>query len=331
MIKEFFSSIKNSLNEELPASLKDFFYALGGTPFFLFFLQVVTGILLLFYYVPSSQEAYESVYRITYEIPLGWWIRGLHKYGASLFIISIFLHLVRTFVTKAYLHPRELTWVLGSILLYISLAMGFTGYSLLYDQLSYWATTVGTNIARATPFVGEFITRLIKGGETLGQYTLSRSFVLHIFVLPILMTFIIFFHIILVRRHGISLQSDEKYPFIPDHLYIEIMIFLFLLSFLSLLSVIFPPGLGEKANPYLTPSHIKPEWYFYPLYLLLKLFPLKIGISITLLLLILFSFYPFVEKYTEKIGGSLSKKILRACGIFLVLYICFAIIKESIY
>jgi len=319
------------LNEELPENLKNFFYALGGTPFFLFFLQVATGIFLLIYYIPSYESAYESVYRITYTIPLGWWIRGLHRYGATLFIFSIFLHLIRVFVTRAYSSPRELTWVAGGILLILSLGAGFTGYSLINDQLSYWATKVGTEIAGSIPVIGHFLSILIKGGERISQFTISRLFTLHIFILPLVLAIFIAVHILLVRIHGISLESERKYPLIPEHLYLEVNIFIFLLTFITLISVIFPPELGERANPLKTPSHIKPEWYFYPVYFFLKLVPLKVGVMVPIVFLLLFILYPFIEKGVEKLMGRAAVLILRTAGVLFYLYFVFAIIRESIY
>jgi len=319
------------LNEELPETLKDFFYALGGTPFFLFFLQVFTGIFLLIYYIPSYESAYESVYRITYTIPMGWWIRGLHRYGATLFIFCLFLHMIRVFVTKAYSSPRELTWVAGGILLILSLGAGFTGYSLINDQLSYWATKVGTEIAGSVPLIGHWLSVLIKGGERISQFTISRLFTLHIFIIPVLLAVFIAAHILLVRKYGVSLEAERKYPLIPEHLYLEINIFIFLLTFITLISAIFPPELGERANPLRTPSHIKPEWYFYPLYLFLKLVPLKIGIMVPILFIFIFLLYPFIEKSCERLAGRTGVLLLRTAGVLLYLYFVFAIIKESIY
>jgi len=319
------------LNEELPETLKDFFYALGGTPLFLFFLQVFTGVLLLIYYIPSYESAYESVYRITYTIPMGWWIRGLHRYGATLFIFTIFLHNIRVFVTRAYSSPREFTWVTGGILLMLSLGAGFTGYSLINDQLSYWATKVGTEIAGSLPLVGHWLSVLIKGGERISQFTISRLFTLHIFIIPLLLALFIAVHIFLVRRYGVSLESERKYPLIPEHLYLEISIFIFLLTFITLISAIFPPELGEKANPWKTPSHIKPEWYFYPLYLFLKLVPLKVGVLFPIFFLFIFLLYPFIEEGCERLTGRRGVLLLRTAGVLLYIYFVVAIIRESIY
>lgn len=329
-IGENINSILDYLNEELPVNLKDFFYALGGTPFFLFFLQVFTGVFLFLYYIPSSDSAYESVYRITFSIPMGWWVRGLHRYGASLFILSLFLHATRTFITGAYRSPRELIWIIGGFMLLISLSMGFTGYALVNDQLSYWATSVGTNIAASIPLFGKIISFIIKGGERITQFTLSRLFVAHVFVLPLFLLLFIGLHIVLVRMKGLSLSSEEKYPLIPGHLYLEMQVFLFCLTLLNLLVALFPPDLGEKANPFVTPSHIKPEWYFYPLYLLLKVLPLKAGILACGFFILLFLFLPYVERSVEKVPGWRWSLFIRAGGILVVLYIAGAIIKEAL-
>ncbi len=324
---------KNSfqfLNEDLPEELKNFFYALGGTPFFLFFLQVLTGIFLLIYYVPYYDSAYESVGRITYTVSMGWWIRGLHKYGATIFIFSIFLHLIRTFVTRAYSSPREFTWITGGIMLFLSLGAGFTGYSLIHDQLSYWATRVGTELVESAPLIGRFLSMLIKGGERISQFTTLRLFTLHIYILPLLLAIFIFTHILLVRKYGVSIQSEKKYLLIPEHLYLEVNIFIFIFTALTLISLMFPPEIGERANPFRTPSHIKPEWYFYPVYFFLKLVPLKAGIIMLTAFIFLFLFYPYVEKLAEKVAGKYAPFALRTAGFLLTLYFVFAIIKESL-
>lgn len=324
-------SYLNSFNEELPEGLKDFFYALGGTPLFLFFLQAFTGIFLLIYYIPSYESAYESVYRITYTIPMGWWIRGLHRYGANLFIFTVFLHIIRTFVTRSYSSPREFTWVIGGMIFFSSLGAGFTGYSLINDQLSYWATRVGTEIAESLPLLGKPISILLKGGEKISQFTISRLFTMHIFIIPLFLFSLIILHILFVRRYGISIKSEKKYPLIPEHLYLEINIFIFLFTTITILSAIFPPDLGEKANPLRTPPHIKPEWYFYPVFLFLKAFPIRIGITMLAIFSLLFLLYPFLEKALEKFQGKFPTAVLRTVGFLIALYFAIAIIKESIY
>ena len=142
------------IKEPIPLHMKKWFLAMGTTPFILFPIQIVTGILLAFYFVPSPELAHESVRFITEEVRLGYWVRGFHHWGANLMIISIFLHMMRVFFTQSYRKPREINWVLGLLLLLLSMTISFTGYSLTYSQVSFWATTVGTNMLGEVPLIG---------------------------------------------------------------------------------------------------------------------------------------------------------------------------------
>lgn len=292
------------LNEPIPGHMKNWFYALGATPLVLFIFQVVTGILLTFYYVPSPDLAYQSVKYITEEVRLGFWIRGLHRWGSNLMVIAIFLHMVRVFFTRAYRKPRELNWILGILMLITTLGLCFTGYSLIYNQLSYWATTVGTNMIKEIPIFGSLFLRFLRGGETVGVNTLTRFFDLHIGLLPTTLFVLIILHIVLVRVHGVSrlegYEDDEIYRFYPEHMYHVAVIALFLLTVMSALTVILPPGVGEPADPNTTPLHIKPEWYFYWIYFLLKYLPIKLGIALILVALIVATFWPFIEDILKK-------------------------------
>lgn len=318
----------NSLNEELPEGLKDFYFSLGGTPLFLFVIQVATGVLLLLHYVPSSEGAYYSVERITKEVSFGWWVRGLHKYGASAFIITVLIHVIRTFFTSAYRKPREFIWVAGGFLLLLSFGMGFTGYALVSDQLSYWATKVGTQIAESIPLIGTVIANFIRGGSEVGVQTIPRMFSLHAFIMPIMICLFAGIHIFLVRIHGVSIRSEKNYPLIPDHIYTEAIIVLVIVTTLSLLTVIFPPSLGEIAKPFLTPSHIKPEWYFYPVYLLLRIVPLYPALVLLSLFGFVFLFIPWITDYVER-RVPFFEWIIKACGVVVVLYYCAGLIIIS--
>ncbi len=286
------------IKEPIPTHMKKWLLCMGATPLILFGIQVFTGLLLVFYFVPSPDMAYESVRHITEDVRLGFWIRGLHRWGANLMIISLLLHIVRVFFTHAYRKPREINWIIGVALFFLTLAISFTGYSLTYNQLSYWATTVGTNMVKEIPLVGDLVLHFLRGGDVVNANTLTRFYAMHVMILPAALGVLVFLHILVLRLHGVSIPEgfEEKYySFYPHHFFKIVLAALFLLCFMSALTVILPPGLGVPADPSVTPAHIKPEWYFYPTFATLKLVPLKVGIYGTGALMLVFTFWPFIE------------------------------------
>jgi quinol-cytochrome oxidoreductase complex cytochrome b subunit len=182
----------------------NWWFTLGSASLFLFTLQAVTGIFLTVYYVPSPDHAYDSIQFIMTGVPFGWLIRGIHHWGATLMVITVFAHMLRTFYMAAYKYPRELTWLTGVVLLFSTLGMGFTGYLLPWNQRAYWATTVGTQIPGTVPFIGEWVTRILRGGTDLSAVTLARFFSVHIWVLPVLIIMMIGIHMYLIIRLGIA-------------------------------------------------------------------------------------------------------------------------------
>ena len=182
----------------------NWWYTLGSATLFLFILQAATGIFLTVYYVPSPQNAYNSINYIMNEVAFGWLVRGIHHWGATLMVITVFLHMLRTFYMAAYKYPRELTWLTGVVLFLATLGMGFTGYLLPWNQRAYWATTVGTEIPGTAPFIGDFLMRILRGGTDLSGVTLARFFSVHIWWLPVTILLIIGIHLYLVIRIGIS-------------------------------------------------------------------------------------------------------------------------------
>jgi quinol-cytochrome oxidoreductase complex cytochrome b subunit len=182
----------------------NWFYTLGSASLFVATIQIVTGILLTIYYVPTPDHAYDSVQYIMDDVAFGWLIRGLHHWGASAMILLVFLHMLRVFYYGAYKFPRELTWVVGVFLLLITIGFGFTGYLLPWDQKAYWATTVGTNIAGSAPGIGPVIKGVLRGGEGLTALTLNRFFGTHVWVLPALLILFLVAHLYLVIKIGIS-------------------------------------------------------------------------------------------------------------------------------
>ena len=188
----------------------NWWFTLGSASLFLFVMQAVTGILLTVYYVPSPDSAYDSIQYIMTGVQFGWLIRGIHHWGASLMVLVVFIHMLRTFFFGAYKFPRELTWLTGVVLLLATLGMGFTGYLLPWNQRAYWATTVGTSIAGTVPFIGEWITRVLRGGNELSAVTLARFFSVHIWWLPVIIGGIIGVHLYMVIRLGISSIPSEE-------------------------------------------------------------------------------------------------------------------------
>jgi len=179
-------------------------YTLGSATLFLAFNQMITGILLTIYYVPTPDHAYDSVQFITTQVPAGWFIRGLHHWGASAMVVMVVLHMLRVIFHGAYKFPREVTWFSGVFLLLLTIGFGFTGYLLPWDQKAFWATTVGTRIAATAPLVGDTVLRIMRGGEELSAVTLARFFGVHVWVLPALLLLVVGVHLYLVIRNGIS-------------------------------------------------------------------------------------------------------------------------------
>ena len=295
-------------NEPVPYHLKRWWFALGGTPAYLFIVQIATGILLAFYYESSPSTAYQSVEHITNSVSFGWYIRSVHKWAATLMIVAVILHQMRVFFTGAYRKPREINWVVGMCLLLCVLGTGFTGYSLVYEQLSFWGATVGANISDTIPFIGGFLKRMMLAGDAYNQSTLSRFFVLHAAILPVTIVFLLAMHITVIRMQGITEfqfkdeddGSARTFNFFPDHLYTELIIGLVLMIVLSALATILPATLGPEANPLQTPEVIKPEWFFYVAFRWLKLFTGTAAVlSMGFIVFVMFA-WPWIDSWIRK-------------------------------
>jgi cytochrome b6 len=263
-------------------------YYLGGTTLFFFTVQVITGILLLAYYEAGENTSYESIRFITTKVPFGWLVRSMHCWSAHLMIISLVVHMFSTMMLKAYRTPRELTWVSGFLLLSLALGFGFSGYLLPWNELSFFATVVGTDSMKAVPAIGGWILQVLRGGTDVTIHTLYRFFALHVVVLPLLIVGIVSFHLLLIQRQGMAKPvghhaARRGLRFFPDFMLRDVLLWLVCLILLCSLAVFVPYGLGipgfewelgKKANP-LAPAYpgIKPEWYFLWIYQLLKEFP----------------------------------------------------------
>jgi quinol-cytochrome oxidoreductase complex cytochrome b subunit len=285
-------------------------HVLGSVALLTFFSQFITGILLLLYYRPTLEEAHESIKYITGDVPFGWLIRQIHAWGATLMMLAVILHMTRTYFMASFKKPREITWVLGVLLFVATMVFGFTGYLLPWNQLSYWATTVGTEVVGAVPFVGPSLKEVLLGGPAVGQETLSRFFLVHVTLLPWIVVMLVTAHLVIMRLHNLATLEDvgkeqpvppaHGVPFWPVHLAKEACVAMACFGILFTLSVFSPWEIGEPANPLDTPQGIKPEWYFLPTYQLLKYFSGPtgkfLGILVSGVPFLLLLLWPFIER-----------------------------------
>ncbi len=273
----------------VPKHHLSYWYFLGGITLFLFVIQVLTGILLLLYYRPGANEAFESVQYIMTQVQFGWLIRSIHSWSANLMIFTAFAHMFSVLFLKAYRKPRELTWVSGMILLFLVMGFGFSGYLLPWNTLAFFATKVGTEIAGQVPVIGKPMMIFLRGGEEVTGATLTRFFGFHVAVLPGLVTLLIGVHLLLVQRLGMSVPpqmeaewsanpaAKREMKFFPNFALRELMAWYVALGVLGALAAIFPWNLGVKADPFVSaPAGIKPEWYFLFMFQTLKLIPPKV-------------------------------------------------------
>jgi quinol-cytochrome oxidoreductase complex cytochrome b subunit len=301
------------LHVPIPVEARTFY--LGGITLFLFGIQVVTGTLLALYYQPTPQAAYDSVLAITSNVSFGWLIRSVHHWAANLMLIFLVLHMLRIFFQAAYKFPRELTWLVGAGLLMITIGFGFTGYLLPWDQRAYWATVVGTEIAGSVPVIGSALLLFLRGGADVTEATLSRFFGIHVLVLPLTLGALIAIHLLFVHQQGLAnpkkatprpsrgahipLDEGRQKPFVPDYMLDEVIAWYVILAVLVVLASLFPAGLEDKADALVTPQHIKPEWYFLGVYELLKLVPRIVGIMAPIVLVLVITFLPFLDRGPE--------------------------------
>ena len=336
------SGIRHFIAEKgVPIHTQEVWYYLGGMTMFLFGVQVVTGILLLLYYRPSSAEAYESVQFIVTQVKFGWLIRNLHSWSANLLIGLAFAHFFSVFFLKSYRKPRELTWLTGILLLFLMLGFGFSGYLLPWNELSFFATKVGTGIAGAVPVIGPFTLRLLRGGDDVTGATLSRFYGLHVAILPAITTLLVAAHLLLVQRQGmsvpISIEQRQKageparqMPFFPNYILRDVLAWYVVLAIVAALAAFYPWELGRKADPFaVVPPGIRPEWYFLAMFHTLKLVPSHVlgiegehlgvvGFGLMAVFLVL---VPFLDRRASRGEPSPVFTILAALGlVYLVVF-----------
>jgi ubiquinol-cytochrome c reductase cytochrome b subunit len=298
--------LKPFLEKPLPGGL-GWTVTLGSLCALLFAVQAVTGMILAFYYNPSPDQAYISINYIMNDVSMGGILRGIHHWGACALVIFVFAHLATNFFSGSFKSPRELTWIVGVCLFLLTLGFGFTGYLLPWDQKAYWATVVSTNIPKDIPLIGNFVARLMLGGDTVSGLTLTRFYAIHTLVLPALTAFFIVFHVYLVRVHDIVGHGEEKasaaektYRFFPEHLFRCSIAFGVVFSVILIMAVFAEVPLENVAGT-VDPAYLpRPEWYYMWLFQLLTFFPGKIEIVGSLVIpitgVILLFCLPFLSK-----------------------------------
>ena len=320
----------------VPIHRHSIWYYFGGVSLFLFIIQVVTGILLLLYYKSGEELAFESIQFIMSKVQFGWLIRSIHSWAANLFILSALIHMFSVFFEKSYRKPREITWLTGMLMFFLALAFGFSGYLLPWNELAYFATKVGTDIAGVVPILGKPIMMFLRSGDEVTGATLSRFFGFHVAVFPGIFTVLLGIHLVLVQRQGMSeppefegsLAGERKtMPFFPNFLLRDILLWLIVLNLLAILAVFFPWELGKKADPFApAPAGIKPEWYFLFMFQTLKYIPGKLlildGEVFGILLFGLAGFlWLLVPFWDRKSARGEKNRWLNYVGIFVVMYI----------
>jgi Cytochrome b subunit of the bc complex len=318
----------------VPVHRHSIWYYFGGVSLFLFIIQVVTGILLLLYYKSGEELAFESINFIMSKVQFGWLIRSIHSWTANLFILSAMIHMFSVFFGKAYRKPREITWVTGMFMFFLALGFGFSGYLLPWNELAFFATKVGTDIAGVVPVIGKPLMIFLRGGEEVTGATLSRFFGFHVAVLPGLFTVFLSIHLLLVQRQGMSdplhigKESERKtMPFFPNFILRDLTLWLLVLNLLAILAVFFPWELGKKAEAFASaPAGIKPEWYFLYMFQTLKYIPGKLWfLDGEILGILLFGFagllWTMVPFWDRKSSRGEQNRFVNYLGLFAVIYI----------
>jgi ubiquinol-cytochrome c reductase cytochrome b subunit len=302
------------LNEPMPGGSR-YAYAFGSALLFIFILQATTGILLMFYYAPTADHAWESTQYILKQLDYGWFLLSFHFWGSSAMVVMVVCHMLQVFIWGAYKKPREMVWLAGTVLFLIVMAFGFTGYLLPWDQRAFWATTVGVEIMDKAPIVGDFMARFLRGGPTAGAQTLSRFFVIHVMVLPAALVAMFSLHLFFFRKAGPAgpykavkkdLESKMEF-FFPRQVFKDIVVMAGVFAVIAALAMYSPVELLDEASPEPTDYNPEPEWYFLFLFQLLRL-PMFSGqfgefmgaIALPGLFVLLLMALPFINRNPER-------------------------------
>jgi ubiquinol-cytochrome c reductase cytochrome b subunit len=320
--------LRDSLDEPIPGGAR-FAYVFGSALLFIFVSQMVTGLCLALYYVPAPMTAHVSVAYIVKEVAAGSFLRSLHSYGSSAMVVVLLLHFVQTLLYGSYKGKRELLWISGCILSLLVMGMAFTGYLLPWDQKAYFAGSVGTDIVGQVPVIGESLRLLLRGGATMGALTISRFYVLHVFVIPALIFALIATHIALFRKAGAAgpINEDPVKPHLPVELFypgqvlIDMAFVLVVMGVLGMLAHFVPVTLGPEANPTDSRYLPRPEWYFLPMFQWLKYWEgwrTVIGVvMIPVALISLVFLLPFMDRGLERRPW---RRPIPVGGVFMVLF-----------
>jgi cytochrome b6 len=324
-------------------------YYLGGVTMFFFLVQIATGILLLMYYQAGESTSYESMRYIVTKVPFGWLVRSAHCWSAHLMVMSLLLHMWSVFFLKAYRKPRELTWLTGIALFGLALGFGFSGYLLPWNELSFFATAVGTDSVKSVPVIGEWMLRVMRGGDEVSIRTLYRFFALHVCVLPIATFALLGVHLLFIQMQGMAppltghaAPRRKGMPFFPNFAMRDLLLWIVAVNVLALLATLLPHGpglpgmeweLGNKADP-LKPAYpgIKPEWYFLWMYQLLKEFPAhllglegpQVCLALATVLLGIWGLVPFIDRAASRNQAS---PVFTDFGVGIVYFLAFLMLK----
>jgi ubiquinol-cytochrome c reductase cytochrome b subunit len=317
--------IRETAGHPVPIETASWFYVFGSAAFVVFLLQIVTGILLALIYVPSASEAWNSLQTLNQNIPLGWYIRALHGWGSNFMVAIVLIHMIQVFLFGAYKYPRELTWIVGVLLLLVTLGMAFSGQVLRFDQDAYWGLGIGASIASRVPFLGPATVKLMLGGPIIAGATLSRFFALHVFVIPGLLIAFVSVHLLMVIKLGINewpmpgrlvrrasyvkeyheLTKKDGVPFVPGAIWKDMFFSAFILLSVGACAYIFGPfGPSGPPDPTIIQTAPRPDFFFLWLYAVLSFLPpsmetpaLLIGPVVGILALLLL---PFISGEGEK-------------------------------
>ncbi len=289
-----YKPIRDVVTHPVPRESASWFYVFGSAALMVFMLQIVTGILLALIYVPSAGEAWNSLQTLNHSVSLGWFIRALHGWGSNFMVAIVLIHMVQVFLLGAYKFPREFTWVVGVLLLLVTLGMAFTGQVLRFDQDAYWGLGIGASIASRVPIVGPWTVNLMLGGPIIAGATLSRFFALHVFVIPGLLIAFVGVHLLMVLKLGVNewpmpgrivrratyLQEyhertrKDGVPFVPDAIWKDIVFSAFILLAIAVCAIYLGPfGPGGRPDPTIIQTSPRPDFFFLWLYALLSFLP----------------------------------------------------------
>jgi len=334
-----------------------FTMGLGLISLFLFLILAVTGVLLMFYYVPSTSQAYDRMLDLRGSVAFGVFLRNMHRWSAHAMVATVFLHMCRVFLTGSYKKPREFNWVIGVILLMVTLFLSFTGYLLPWDQLAYWAITVGTSIAAYAPVLGKGIRFILLGDDIVGQEALLRFYVLHVAVLPIVMVFLVTIHFWRIRKDGglsrpespepapepvpaklekkkFTIQGLVRGPFTkaekldddtvfswPNLFQAELFVLVLTIAAMLAVSLFFNAPLEEPVNVTHPPNPAKAPWYFLGLQELVSYSAFWGGVGIPAIQVLLLLLVPYLDRKPGGVGRWFAKERLLPNVLFVTLVI----------